>query len=120
MCGRHRDAQVCAQRDLEAGFDGEPVRGLVVFGGLEHFAIRLGRHQLRVVDAEPHDRPGRHVDGTVLLKRLDALVVHVRAVLDRVAPRTQRRQNPVLSVAVGGDDAARAVGLVHDHLQLCI
>lgn len=38
---RRRDAQIRAQCDLEPGLYGQAVRGFVVFGRFEHFAVRL-------------------------------------------------------------------------------
>lgn len=44
VAGRHRDAQIRAERDLDAGLDRQPIRRFVVFGRLEHLAVRFGGH----------------------------------------------------------------------------
>lgn len=73
-----------------------------------------------MVDAEFHNRARRDVDGVALLEFRDAFLVHVGAVLDRVASGAEGRHDAVFAVAVCGDDAAGAVRFVDDRLEFAV
>lgn len=73
-----------------------------------------------MVDTEFHNRTGGHVNGVAFLKFRDAFLVHVCAVFDRVTTGAEGGHDPVLAVAVGGDDATGAVGFVDDGPELGI
>lgn len=113
-----RHAQVGAQRDLDPGADGEAVGGPVVLGRLEHLGVALGRHELRVVDADLDDGARGHEDGLFGQHEVDAFPVQVGAVLDGVAAGAQGREDARFPVAVGRHGESRPGGLVHDGLKL--
>lgn len=90
----------------------------MVFGGLEHLGVALGRHEFGVVDADFDDGARGHEDRALGEHEVHALRVEVRAVLDRVAARAECGEDARFAVAVGGDGETGARGLFDDRAEL--